>query len=60
MPGKAPVFNFLTTAIHRCIYNYLRKTGRSNKQMYELQDKMAHGKLDLTMRSYKPVQKTVK
>lgn len=54
-PGLAPVFNFLTTAIHRCIYNYLRKTNRTNKQMQELTDRMINGHLDLSMRSYKPI-----
>lgn len=55
LPGKAPVFNFLTTAIHRCIYNHLRKTGRANKQMAELQDRMINDGLDLSLRSYKPI-----
>lgn len=55
MPGKAPVFNFLTTAIHRCIYNHLRKTGRATRQMHELQEKMINGGLDLSLRSYKPI-----
>jgi len=54
-PGLAPVFNFLTTAIHRCIYNHLRKTGRASKQMQELMDRMINGNLDLSMRSYKPI-----
>lgn len=53
LPGKAPVFNFLTTAIHRCIYNYLRKNNRYKKQLIDLQNKMASGGLDTNMRSYK-------
>lgn len=52
-PGKAPVFNYLTTAIHRCIYNYLRKNNRYKKQLSDLQNKMASGRLDTNMRSYK-------
>lgn len=54
-PGLAPVFNFLTTAIHRCIYNHLRKSGRYSKQMHELQERMFKGGLDISMRSYKPI-----
>ena len=53
IPGKAPVFNFLTTAIHRCIYNYLRKTNRYKKQMDDLKSRLASGGLDTNMRSYK-------
>lgn len=53
MPGKAPVFNFLTTAIYRCIYNYLRKVNRYKKQMVDLQNRLANGDLDTSMRSYK-------
>ena len=54
-PGRAPVFNFLTTAIHRCIYNHLRKTNRANKQMHDLQERMVNGGLDMDLRSYKPI-----
>ena len=54
-PGLAPVFNFLTTAIHRCIYNHLRKSTRYSKQMHELRERMDKGHLDVSMRSYKPI-----
>ena len=53
LPGKAPVFNFLTTAIHRCIYNYLRKVNRYKKQMSDLQNRLINGCLDTNMRSYR-------
>lgn len=54
-PGLAPVFNFLTTAIHRCIYNHLRKSSRYSRQMHELQERMNSGGLDISLRSYKPI-----
>jgi len=54
-PGLAPVFNFLTTTIHRCIYNHLRKSTRYSKQMHELRERMDKGHLDVSMRSYKPI-----
>ena len=54
-PGKAPVFNYLTTAIHRCIYNYLRKVNRHKKQMADLQNRLTTGCLDTKMRSYRTV-----
>lgn len=55
MPGKAPVFNFLTTAIYRCIFNHLRKHKRYTQQLQDLQDLMAKGSIDTTMRSFKTV-----
>lgn len=55
IPGKAPVFNFLTTAIYRCIFNHLRKDKRYTQQLQHLQDLMAKGSIDITMRSFKTV-----
>lgn len=51
-PGLAPVFNFLTTAIYRCIFNHLRKNKRSNSQMTEILRRLNDGNLDTTLRSY--------
>jgi len=55
LPGKAPVFNFLTTAIYRCIYNHLRKNARYRRQLTDIQNKMTKGNLDISMRSYKTI-----
>jgi len=52
-PGRAPVFNYLTTAIHRCIFNYLRKENRFKKYSSELGDNMISGNLDNSFRSFK-------
>lgn len=52
-PGKAPVFNYLTTSIHRCMYNFLRKDNRYNTTVYIIQGKLELGKIDATLRSYK-------
>lgn len=37
-PGQAPVFNLLTTTIHRCIYSALSKEGRHKRRCVPLTD----------------------
>lgn len=37
-PGKAPVFNLLTTTIHRCIYSVLSKESRQRRNTISLTD----------------------
>jgi DNA-directed RNA polymerase specialized sigma24 family protein len=39
-PGKAPVFNLLTTTIHRCIYSILSKDKRQKKNFTTFADNL--------------------
>lgn len=42
IPGKAPVFNLLTTTIHRCMFSIMnRRTNRRNGQVRLLEDAQA-------------------
>jgi hypothetical protein len=40
-PGRAPVFNLLTTTIHRCIYSILSKDTRQKKNFAAFADHLA-------------------
>ena len=40
MPGRAPVFNLLTTTIHRCIYSALSKDKRQHRNLVALTDNL--------------------
>ena len=40
MPGRAPVFNLLTTTIHRCIYSALSKDKRQHRNLVTLTDNL--------------------
>jgi hypothetical protein len=40
-PGKAPVFNLLTTTIHRCIYSILSKDQRQKRNFTAFADNLA-------------------
>jgi hypothetical protein len=39
-PGRAPVFNLLTTTIHRCIYSVLSKDARQKKNFIAFADNL--------------------
>ncbi|MCK9557552.1 MAG: hypothetical protein M0R50_05875 [Candidatus Cloacimonetes bacterium] len=39
-PGRAPVFNLLTTTIHRCIYSVLSKDARQKKNFMAFADNL--------------------
>ena len=45
IPGKAPVFNLLTTTIYRCIYSILNKRKNQREGFQKLVDSMQRGKL---------------
>ena len=45
IPGKAPVFNLLTTTIHRCMYSILSRDTRQRQNLRSLLDKAANGYL---------------
>ena len=40
MPGRAPVFNLLTTTIHRCIYSALSKDKRQRRNLVALTENL--------------------
>jgi hypothetical protein len=42
-PGRAPVFNLLTTTIHRCIYSILSKNTRQKKNFTTFADNLMRG-----------------
>jgi hypothetical protein len=39
-PGRAPVFNLLTTTIHRCIFSILSKDTRQKKNFITFADNL--------------------
>jgi hypothetical protein len=45
IPGKAPVFNLLTTTIYRCIYSILNKRKNQREGFQKLVDSMQRGRL---------------
>jgi len=60
-PGKAPVFNLLTTTIHRCMYSIMnRRTNRRQGQAKLLEDAQA-GILPDSQRSLRtPTRRTIR
>lgn len=51
-PGKAPVFNLLTTTIHRCIYSVLSKRGRQQANLNSLVQSVRSGERASRSRAY--------
>jgi len=45
IPGKAPVFNLLTTTIYRCIYSILNKRKNQREGLQKLADSMQRGRV---------------
>lgn len=45
IPGKAPVFNLLTTTIFRCMYSIMNRKKHQREGMIKLLDRMAAGTL---------------
>ena len=45
IPGKAPVFNLLTTTIYRCIYSILNKRKNQREGFQKLVDSMQRGRV---------------
>ncbi len=45
MPGRAPVFNLLTTTIYRCIYSILNKRKNQREGFQKLVDSMQRGRV---------------
>lgn len=53
IPGKAPVFNLLTTAIHRCMFSILSKNKNQRNHMKKFLDCAKQGALPQNVRSFK-------
>lgn len=45
IPGKAPVFNLLTTTIHRCMYSIMNKSNKSKSNLSQLLSDAQNGAL---------------
>ena len=50
-PGRAPVFNLLTTTIHRCMYSIMNKRNKQKQNIFKLASDLQAGVLPETMRS---------
>jgi hypothetical protein len=50
-PGRAPVFNLLTTTIHRCMYSIMNKRNKQKQNMFKLASDLQSGILPESMRS---------
>jgi len=53
IPGKAPVFNLLTTTIFRCMYSIQNKKKTTREGLKKLQVAMAAGTLPSNIRSFR-------
>ena len=51
-PGRAPVFNLLTTTIHRCIYSILSKDTRQKKNFTSFADNLVIEEAGVVRTSY--------
>lgn len=52
-PGRAPVFNLLTTTIYRCMYSIMNRRKTQRNGMHKLIDKIISGSIPTTSRSLK-------
>jgi hypothetical protein len=52
-PGRAPVFNLLTTTIHRCMYSILNKRTSQRNGMHKLFEALKSGSIVANQRSFK-------
>lgn len=59
-PGRAPVFNLLTTTIHRCMYSIMNRRKNQKNGMYKLIDEMKAGSLPDSHRSFRMQSKSTK
>ena len=53
IPGKAPVFNLLTTTIYRCMYSIINRRNSQKKNIGKLVEDMKNGKLPKSHRSFR-------
>lgn len=52
-PGRAPVFNLLTTTIHRCMFSIMNRRKTQKNGLYKLMDEMKSGSLPDSHRSFR-------
>lgn len=52
-PGRAPVFNLLTTTIHRCMFSIMNRRKTQKNGMFKLMDDMKAGTLPDSHRSFR-------
>lgn len=52
-PGRAPVFNLLTTTIYRCMYSIKNKSKNQRNRLHQLMDDMQAGVLPDNIRSFR-------
>lgn len=52
-PGKAPVFNLLTTTIHRCMYSIMNRRTNQRNGMHKLFEALKSGSIPTNQRSFK-------
>jgi hypothetical protein len=52
-PGRAPVFNLLTTTIHRCMYSIMNKKKNQKNGLSKLMEDMKSGSLPTNQRSFR-------
>lgn len=53
IPGKAPVFNLLTTTIHRCMYSIMNKRSNQKNGMHKLYEALKSGSIPTNQRSFR-------
>lgn len=59
-PGKAPVFNLLTTTIHRCMYSIMNRNNKQKQNMFQFASDLQNGILPDTMRSLRLQKKFIR
>jgi hypothetical protein len=52
-PGRAPVFNLLTTTIHRCMFSIMNRRKTQKNGLYKLMEDMKAGALPDSYRSFR-------
>ena len=52
-PGKAPVFNLLTTTIHRCMFSIMNKRSNQRNGMHKLFEALKSGSISTSQRSFR-------
>ncbi len=52
-PGRAPVFNLLTTTIYRCMYSIKNRSKNQRNRLHQLMDDMQTGVLPDNIRSFR-------
>ena len=59
-PGRAPVFNLLTTTIHRCMFSTLNKITKQRKNTHRLAEELQAGIIPVSNRSLRLPTRPIK